>query len=669
MADAIRTIVVDDLDLAAKREALAREWLVTNGLGGYASGTIGGVPTRRYHALLVAGLPPPFGRRVLLVDLVAEVTLPGGKRVPLCDSDGGALCDFRLEDGLPIWRYVHEAFELEKRIVMPHAQNTVHIVYRLLGGADRLALDFAVVVHNRSHDAPVDSPLPAPFVLAPTAWGHEISADDLPQLRLRVLGRDARLEERRRDLPEITYAWEKARGYEPCGTPWAIGEAAAVVAANEPVAVIASTETWDVVTALEPAAAVQTEHERRTRLLGAAVPAAGAGFGSELVLAADQFIVKPVSRSADAARSAAAGAEGRTVIAGYHWFTDWGRDTMISLEGLTLITGREAEAANVLRNFAQSLRDGLLPNLFPEGEREGLYHTADATLWLFHAIDRYLAKTNDRSLLEALLPALVDVAEHHLRGTRFGIGVDDSDCLLSQGEEGYQLTWMDAKVGDWVVTPRRGKTVEINALWYNALSLLVGWLRETGDGASVERWAAVARRTRESFNKRFWNEATGCLYDVVDGERGDDAACRPNQVFAISLPHAVLDQSRWQSMLDVVRAKLLTPFGLRSLSPGSRDYQPRYDGDLHARDAAYHQGTVWAWLVGPFVDAWLKAHPEDRDTARGFLDAFPEHLSDACVGSISEIFDAETPYAPRGCIAQAWSVAEVLRAWVKTHAE
>jgi predicted glycogen debranching enzyme len=225
---------------------------------------------------------------------------------------------------------------------------------------------------------------------------------------------------------------------------------------------------------------------------------------------------------------------------------------------------------------------------------------------------------------------------------------------------------MDAKVGDWVVTPRRGKAVEINALWYNALCVLVDWLRATGDGEGAERWVAVARRTRESFNRRFWNEAAGCLYDVVDGEHGDDASCRPNQVLAISLPHAVLDEQRWQPTLDVVRAKLLTPFGLRSLSPDSADYQARYDGDIHSRDAAYHQGTVWAWLIGPFVDAWVKVHPSDRDTARGFLSAFSEHLSEAGTGSISEIFDADAPYAPRGCIAQAWSVAEVLRAWVKT---
>ncbi len=344
-AGAVRIIAVHDLDLAAKREVLAREWLVTNGLGGYASGTLGGVPTRRYHALLIAGLPPPFGRRVLLVDFDAQITLPNGMRVPLRDPEGGLLREFRLEDGLPIWRYEHEAFALEKRIVMPHAQNTVHVVYRLLGGAS-VALDFAVAVHNRPHDAPVNAPLPAPFALTATEQGHEISADDLPRLRLRVLGGGARLVEHRRDLPEITYAWEKARGYEPHGTPWAIGDVAAVVSRDEPVALIASTETWDVITALDHAAALQTEGERRARLVGAAVPAATAGLGSELVLAADQFIVKPVARSADAARSPPRVWKVRTVIAGYHWFTDWGRDTMISLEGLTLITGRDGRSSD-----------------------------------------------------------------------------------------------------------------------------------------------------------------------------------------------------------------------------------------------------------------------------------------------------------------------------------
>jgi predicted glycogen debranching enzyme len=339
---------------------------------------------------------------------------------------------------------------------------------------------------------------------------------------------------------------------------------------------------------------------------------------------------------------------------------------MISLEGLTLTTGRTAEARYILRMFTYYIRDGLIPNLFPEGQKQGLYHTADATLWFFHAIARYVEYTGDRETLRLLLPKLLDIIEHHLRGTRFGIQVDPQDGLLSQGADGYQLTWMDAKVGDWVVTPRRGKAVEINALWYNALCLVEQWVREAQGEARARPYADHARRARESFNRRFWYAPGGYLYDVVDGRQGDDAACRPNQILALSLPHAILEQEYWRSVLAVVRERLLTPVGLRSLAPGSPDYKPTYQGDLRARDAAYHQGTVWAWLIGPFVDAWLKVHPGDLRRARQFLEGFVPHLGEAGVSSISEIFDADPPFTPRGCIAQAWSVAEVLRAWVKT---
>jgi predicted glycogen debranching enzyme len=356
-------------------------------------------------------------------------------------------------------------------------------------------------------------------------------------------------------------------------------------------------------------------------------------------------------------------------VAGYHWFTDWGRDTMISLEGLTLVTGRTTEAKDILRTFGDHVRDGLIPNLFPEGEREGLYHTADATLWYFHAIDRYLHYTNDRATLALLLAKLRDIVQRHLSGTRFGIGVDPDDGLVRQGQAGYQLTWMDAKVGDWVVTPRRGKAVEINALWYNALCLLAEWLTEVEPEAAAE-CRAVAARVRSSFNQRFWYDAGGYLYDVVDGEDGrDDPACRPNQILAMALRYPVLDPSRWKPVLDVVRERLLTPVGLRSLAGGHPDYKPKYFGDIRARDAAYHQGTVWAWLIGPFVDAWLRQHPDDLGTARHFVEGLVHHLDEACIGSISEIFDAEPPYHPRGCIAQAWSVAETLRCWVKTAGE
>jgi predicted glycogen debranching enzyme len=260
---------------------------------------------------------------------------------------------------------------------------------------------------------------------------------------------------------------------------------------------------------------------------------------------------------------------------------------------------------------------------------------------------------------------LQDIVRHHLEGTHFGIKVDPRDGLLTQGAEGYQLTWMDAKVGDWVVTPRRGKAVEINALWYNALCLLAGWLRATGHPEAADI-AAHAEQARESFNRRFWYDKGGYLYDVVDGENGDDPSFRPNQIFAISLDHSVLDATRWATVVEAVRERLLTPVGLRSLAPGEHDYKSRYFGDLRDRDAAYHQGTVWAWLIGPFIDAWLKVHPHDKKTARGFLAGFGAHLAEAGIGSISEVFDAESPFTPRGCIAQAWSVAEVLRCLVKT---
>jgi predicted glycogen debranching enzyme len=389
-------------------------------------------------------------------------------------------------------------------------------------------------------------------------------------------------------------------------------------------------------------------------------------FARELVLAADQFLITPTTRPEEAARAAAGGDEVGTIIAGYHWFTDWGRDTMISLEGLALTTGRYREAGCILRTFAHYIRDGLIPNMFPEGKSEGLYHTADATLWFFQALDRYFQHTGDRLTLRNILPGLQSIVEHHIRGTRFGIRVDPADGLVRQGEAGYQLTWMDAKVGDWVVTPRRGKAVEINALWYNALRLLEGWIREEQGEEAARPLAERAEQARQSFNRRFWNPRRKFLFDLVDGENGDDPVCRPNQVLAISLTHPVLDEEYREPVVAAVKEHLLTPVGLRSLESGAPDYKPRYFGDIHARDAAYHQGTVWGWLIGPFVDAWLKVHPEDRRGARRFLEGFVSHFEEAGVGSISEIFDADPPFTPRGCIAQAWSVAEVLRCWVKT---
>ncbi|OLE51841.1 MAG: glycogen debranching protein [Acidobacteria bacterium 13_1_20CM_3_53_8] len=675
MNELVRKIEIDPNET---EQLLAREWLVTNGLGSYASGTISGAVTRRYHGFLIAALPTPLGRIVMLNHLSEHVRLSDGTRVWLGAEEKASgkldlpvasyLKEFRLEDGLPVWRFEIGDVTIEKRVLLPHLQNTVHVNYRLLCCADRVRLKLRPAVHFRHHEDPVNREMTEPYVLHAIENRLELSSSqNFPPLRMMFYGERSVFTIEGKKLQNIYYRIEAGRGYENVGDLWSPGYFGVDLAEGQQATLVASTEDWNSIRALSSDEAYEAEIERSRRLLLAAAPEARASVAAELVLAADQFVITPSGRVEDAARAHAAGEEVRSVIAGYHWFTDWGRDTMISLEGLTLTTGRRTEAEWILHTFAHYVRDGLIPNMFPEGENEGLYHTADATLWFFHAMDRYLEITNDRTALEIILPKLLDIAEHHLKGTRFGIGVDPRDGLLRQGAEGYQLTWMDAKCDGWVVTPRRGKAVEINALWYNALSLLGEWVSELKGEEAARPFKEQARQAYRSFNERFWYAEGGYLYDVVDGEDfREDAACRPNQLLAISLRHAVLDKSRWESVINVVREKLLTPVGLRSLSPDHPDFKPKYFGDLRARDAAYHQGTVWAWLIGPFIDAWLKVHPEDRAGARKFLEGFVPHLDEACIGSISEVFDAEPPYTARGCIAQAWSVAEVLRCWVKT---
>jgi predicted glycogen debranching enzyme len=655
---------------------VTREWLVTNGLGGYASGTVSGVITRRYHGLLVAALPAPHGRTVMLSHVAERLRLADRHRLDLSAGErvGSApelhglryLREFRLEDGLPVWTFEAGDAVIEKRLLLPHRQNTVHLTYRLLRGEGPVRLDLRPSVHFRHHEAPVSAELAAPYPLTVVGDRYEIAGGALPPLRLMVWGHGGTFTVEGHRTRQVLYRMEETRGYESAGDLWSPGFFRVWISAEAPASLVASTDSWEALRSLPPADAMVAERERRDRLITAAPPELRTGAGAELVLAADQFIIAPAGRLEDVARARAAGDDVRTVIAGYHWFTDWGRDTMISLEGLTIATGRHLEAGFIVRTFADYVRDGLLPNMFPDGQNEGLYHTADATLWYFHAVDRYLQATGDRVTLVRLLPVFLDIVSHHLAGTRFGIRVD-ADGLLTQGAEGYQLTWMDAKVDGWVVTPRRGKAVEINALWYNALRLLAGWLHQEGDARAAGEIEAHAERTRAAFNRRFWFDEGGYLFDVVDGEDGrDDAACRPNQVLAVSLTHPVLDPARWARVVEVVRERLLTPVGLRSLAPGHPDYKPTYHGDLRTRDAAYHQGTVWAWLVGPMVDAWLRVWPEDREGARRLIDGIVAHLDEACVGSVSEIFDAESPYTPRGCVAQAWSVAEALRSILRT---
>ena len=654
---------------------LTQEWLVANGMGGYASGTVLGPITRRYHGLLIAAFSKPPGRFMMLHGVSERFRSPEKGVLFAGPPDFSGATDeatlrpieFRLECGLPVWSYDIWGRRFEKRILLPYKQNTVYLQYRYIEGEGVIRLGLRPGIHFRNHNSEVDTPVGRDYVLKATGDRFEISAKpEIPVLRLKTTAEAGFTYDPKTVI--IDYLFEAHRGYPSKGDLWSPGYFRTDLHPGSAVVLIASTEPWEVIEALPYEEVASSALMRRHALLQKADPSGEKrGLLPELVLAADQFLISPLGRHEETARARAAGDEPLTVIAGYHWFTDWGRDTMISMEGLTLRTGRLQEASWVLRTFAHYVRDGLIPNLFPEGKNQGLYHTADASLWFFHALNRYLELSNDHVTMCAVLPKLREIVNAHLAGTRFGIHVDPQDGLLAQGQIGYQLTWMDAKVDDWVVTPRRGKAVEINALWYNALCLLSKWEERENGSQAAAIYREAAERARESFNKRFWNPDRQYLFDVVDGESGggppgNDPSCRPNQIFAISLENPVLDPTHWAAVLDAATKFLLTPVGLRSLAPFEPEYKKRYDGDLRSRDAAYHQGSVWGWLIGPYVDALQKVHPE-RCTP-DLLQGFERHLNEACVGSISEIFDAEEPHTPRGCIAQAWSVAEVLRCLV-----
>jgi predicted glycogen debranching enzyme len=646
-----------------------REWLVTNGLGGYASGSVLDIPTRRYHGLFVPNLESPKGRHVLIGRFDEEVVcgassmLLGGAELAdgtLQSDSATAIRGFRLDGLVPVWRFAVGAALLERTIVMPHGRNTVSVLYRLIEGP-------AIQMRLRPHTVfrRVDAPLRGvmqwpPHASADGEWCQFSLAASPLRMRCAVRGVGSAFVEEERVTATAFYRDERDRGYEHVETSFSPGYFLLELGAA-PVSFIATTEE---IPDAEPFGeeALAAERERCKRLLARASHASDA-LGRQLVLAADQFLILPGRRAVESRNESAAVEEPRTVIAGYHWFGDWGRDTMISFEGLTLCTGRYREAADILRTFSRYVCDGLLPNLFPEGEREARYNTMDATLWFFHAIDRYCRHTNDRSLLAELYPVLDSIIDHHLAGTHFGIGVDAADGLLRGGSPGFALTWMDAKFEDWVVTPRRGKPVEIQGLWYNALALMADWANELGYPS--EQYCENAARVRNEFNRRFWSAERQSLLDVVDGLAGDDASLRPNQIITFSLQHPVLDEAAWGGVLACVGEQLLTPFGLRTLAASDPNYCRDYHGDLRTRDSAYHQGTVWPWLLGHYVNAWLRAGGS-REEAHALLARFPAHLRDAGIGSISEIFDAEAPYRPRGCIAQAWSVAEILRAWLKT---
>ena len=652
------------IEKPGRDDLLYSDWLITNGIGGFASGSISCAPMRKYHALLIASLPVPFGRMVCLNHVADYLIFPDQKAVPLSliriknqeeDLQSLPLAEFRLEDGLPVWRYEVGEIVVEKSLLLIQHQNTLHMSYKLLTADKEVEIVWRPFFHFRNIEESVNHLKDQKYTLTKDAFSEIITYEQYPPFRICNDHRAPFVEESQR-LENVFYEVEEHRGYESEGDLTSPGFYRFNLKSQEKKTMIVSSEPWTNISVLSNAEALFIDKLRKKSLLNAAAGLSEIPFCAKLVLSADQFIMKPTTRIKDIVRIEAAGEMVRSIIAGFPWFLDWGRDTMISLEGLTLSTGRPHIASSILRTFAFYIRDGLIPNLFPDGQNEGLYNTADATLWFFHAVDRYVTLTGDVDILEFLIPKFHIIIEAHIRGTHFGIKVAE-DGLLTQGQRGYALTWMDAKLDEWIVTPRRGKAVEINALWYNALKLYEEWTGQTLD---------LTARCFESFNQRFWNKEKECLYDIVDGEDSkEDPAVRPNQLFAISLKYPVLEKKWWKSVVNLVKEELLTPFGLRTLAASHPDYKIMYQGRLADRDAAYHQGTVWPWLLGPFIDAWLKVYPNDTASVELFLKNLGNHLESYGLNTISEIFDASDPHHARGCFAQAWSVAEFLRCYAK----
>ncbi len=641
--------------------AESREWLCANGIGGFASGTVAGLLTRRYHGLLVAALAPPLGR-TLLVAKADETVEYDGRPYRLATNRwaGGAIDPhgyrelerFRLEGTTPVWTFACADALVEKRVFMEPGANTTYVRYRLLRARAPVALELRLLVNYRDYHGSTRGP------------GWQIGVEPVPSgLRVTafegarpfvLLARGAEFRPIHVWCERFWLAVEHERGLEAAEDHLHVGTARAQLVPGEELTLVCSAEPGPSLDG-EAAWGRRRRHEQELRSRWRRVdPVArrAPAWVEQLVLAADQFVVRrPLPDAPD----------GMSVIAGYHWFGDWGRDTMICLSGLTLATGRPGVARPVLTTFARFVDRGMLPNRFPDRGEVPEYNTVDATLWYVEAIRAYHAATDDDALLEELYPVLEAVVGRHREGTRYGIGEDAADGLLRAGEPGVQLTWMDARVGDWVVTPRIGKPVEINALWYNALRAMAGFARRLG--RRVAPWDALADRVRHGFG-RFWNAAAGYCYDVLDGPDGADPALRPNQIFAVSLPESPLAPDRQRGIVDACARHLVTSFGLRSLAPGDPQYRGRYGGGVVERDGAYHQGPVWGWLLGPFALAHLRVYGDPK-AAAGFLMPMAHHLADYGVGSLAEIFDGDPPHAPRGCIAQGWSVAETLRAWLE----
>lgn len=653
-------------DLANFDLACGREWLVTNGLGGFASGTVGDANTRRYHGVLVAALSPPLGRTLTVAKLDVEVHYCERAYYLASNEFVGGSIDphgyqhierFRLENGLPVWEYAFADAVLEKRLIMPHGENTTLVQLRVLRASAPIRITVRPLCTYRDYHSHTQGGWEFAWDLLDDGF-HIRAFDGAQHYQVRVKDGAAVIA-----APEWYWRFrhrvEADRGLDESEDLFGPGLLCSELDAGEAMTLVVSTESAPSDDFVKVLAA---EDLRREALLECFGEEEAPGWVKQMVIAADQFVV--TRRTLDTA-------DGRTVIAGYPWFGDWGRDTMIALPGLTLTTGRFDVARDILKTFAEHIDQGMLPNRFPDNGKQPEYNTSDATLWYVHAIREYTVRSGDLELANSLFDTLIDIVEWHRRGTRYNIHVDPADGLLVSGEEGVQLTWMDAKVGDWVVTPRTGKAVEINALWHNALLCIADLASRMGKAKIATSFQQQAGVVRQNF-QRFWSEKLGFLHDVIDGPEGEvgsdgkryDSSLRPNQIFAVSLPFSPLNKDRQRAVVDACARELTTSYGLRSLAATESQYVGHYGGGPLDRDGSYHQGTVWAWLLAPFAESHFRVYG-NAEQARSFLQPLRVHLREACLGSISEIFDADPPHSARGCFAQAWSVSETLRVWIK----
>jgi predicted glycogen debranching enzyme len=641
-----------------------REWLVTNGIGGFASGTVSGNLTRRYHGVLVAALDPPVGRMQLVAKLdetarydKADYALATNRWESGAVEPKGYLNieSFRLDGTTPVWSFEIADALIEKRVWMQHGENTTYVRYTLLRGSSSVELQIKTFVNYRDFHSSTHAG-DWRMNIAALKNGVQVTAFE-GATPFYLLSAQASVESQQEWYRNCFLLQEKYRGLDDREDHLLAAVFRATLEPNQSVLLVFSTNSGATVDAAPPMA---QESVRHSSLLAqwsssdAQAAASAPGWIRQLVLAADQFIVK---------RALPEEPDGRSIIAGYHWFADWGRDTMIALPGLTLTTGRADIARKILLAFARYVDGGMLPNNFLDAGGPPEYNTVDAALWFFEAVRQYFAATQDTATLRELFPVMTQMISAHLAGTRYQIHEDESDGLLYAGEPGVQLTWMDAKVGDWVVTPRIGKPVEINALWFNALETMASLAPVVKKTAGP--YAKLAAQVKESFSK-FWNASAGCCYDVIDSPGiGNDASLRPNQIFAVSLPQSPLTPEQQKLVVDFCARRLVTSYGLRSLAQGEPSYQGHYGGGVRERDGAYHQGTVWGWLLGPFVLAHLRVYG-DRTAALSFLEPLGQQINTYGLGTLSEICDGDPPFTPRGCIAQAWTVGEVLRAWRAT---